>query len=76
MATEAEIGNLAKLADVEDLRPSDFYDLVHDLKSGEAGKINSRGIESQLDYIIDCLGEEGARKAVQDVARKIAGDGD
>ncbi|MBO2461485.1 hypothetical protein [Actinomadura violacea] len=42
---------------------------MHDAASGHASKINNRGLEAQIGYLIEAFGPKGARSVVEDCRR-------
>jgi len=39
--------------------PEDLDELVHAAKAVEAANINNKGIEAQIDYLLEVWGEDG-----------------
>ncbi len=60
---------LAQSPDLAD-EPERLDELIHDLKSKEASAINTGGVDEQLQYVFDTLGEEEAIKALNEVSNE------
>ena len=46
-------------------------DLVHDLKSNEGSAVNNGGTNSQIQYIREALGDDGAKTQLNAIADQI-----
>lgn len=53
---------LIAAAQAADIDPIELDELVHDLVSRKASRINNGGLDSQIRYITDQLGDDQARR--------------
>jgi hypothetical protein len=61
------IAPLIALADELEVTCEDLDDLIHEIVSRQATKINNGGLQDQISYLIDQLGPQGTRAALEDL---------
>lgn len=61
-----DLKELLRLVEAAGITEEDLDELVHELKSEEAAEINNRGLEAQLEYILEahCGVVEAAARAI------------
>ncbi|MCI2421125.1 hypothetical protein MOQ72_27145 [Saccharopolyspora sp. K220] len=59
---------LLALAEKLELDTLDLYDVVHDLHTKPASTINNDGLETQIRYLLDQLGEAETEQVIRDAA--------
>jgi len=69
MASKLTIQRLLELAAKRKIKPHMLEDLVHDLKSGEAGSVNNHGLASQLEYLVQAMGEGAVRDQLKSIGK-------
>ena len=63
MTTDELLGNL-----LEKLESSDLDNLVHEIKAEEAAEINNSGLDGQLHYLREQLGDRDLKNFIEEIA--------
>jgi hypothetical protein len=64
-----ELEHLKSLVHEQKIVPEDLDEMVHDLKSEEASRINNEGTDRQLGFLVESLGTRVTESMLREVAR-------
>jgi len=64
-----ELEHLKSLVHEQKIVSEDLDEMVHDLKSEEASRINNEGTDRQLGFLVESLGTRVTESMLREVAR-------